>query len=694
MKFVYFTITLTLVLAVAAHGQRVGPLIPTPPTAVLAKVSPPPRLAERFGAAPAAVLPAAAESVPAEIRAVKAWNEAGRLPVRNGFVRLLPDPRRVDLDASPPGRPGEHAGGVLAETAFGRTAWGAEVQVEGAYRLRLHLAGVRLPAGTRLWVHGDGEVAGPFGPELVGPDGGLWTPSVAGEAARIDVELPAGTTGGSDEDSGTGFGFTLDRVLEILAVPEAADKAIPCEVDASCAGDELGGIDALRRAIARLQYVDNGSGFLCTGGLLNDTDPATEIPYLLTAHHCISTPEEAASLEAFWDYFTESCGAAAPRLSQVPRSQGSTLLATGESSDFTLLRLSRVPPGRVFLGWRAAPISGGTVIYRLSHAGGRPLSYSATQVEDFLGACRNRPRPNYLYSAPLRGGTEGGSSGAPAVLAGGEVVGQLVGGCGSTDNCSFEKAAVDGAFAATYPSIRQFLDPPRPCAAGPQALCLLDGRFRVEVSWINQYNGEAGAGRAVPATDSTGFFYFYDASNYELIVKVLDFGDVVKVFYGQLTDLGFTLTVTDTRSGEVKRYQNGPNNCGGIDQAAFPSGAADRLAARQGKAGTCVADADTLCLHDRRYRVEVDWRNYFNGETGRGRPAQLSKESGGFSIGDPANIELVVKALDFGDRLLFFWGALSDLEYAITLTNTETGVTETYRNAGGNFCGGLDNDAF
>jgi hypothetical protein len=669
MKFVYLTIALTLLLPLAAHGQRVGPLIQTPRQGVPAKVSPPPRLAERFGAAPIAVLPAAAAAVPAEIRAVQSWNEAGRLPVRNGFVRLLPEPRRVALDASSPDR----------------TAWGAEIQVEGAYRLRLHLAGVRLPAGTRLWVHGDGEVAGPFGPELVGPDGGLWTPSVAGEAVRIDVELPAGSTDGA--------GFTLDRVLEILAVSETADKDLPCQVDASCAGDELGGIETLRRAVARLQYIDNGSGFLCTGGLLNDTDPATEIPYLLTAHHCISTPEEAASLEAFWDYFTESCGGVAPRLSQVPRSQGSTLLATGESSDFTLLRLSRVPPGRVFLGWRAAPIPEGTVIHRLSHAGGRPLSYSATQVEDFLGTCRNRPRPNYLYSAPLRGGTEGGSSGAPAVLAGGEVVGQLVGGCGSTDNCSIEQAAVDGAFAATYPSIRQFLDPPRPCAAGPQALCLLDGRFRVEVSWLNQYNGESGTGRALPATDSTGFFYFYDASNYELIVKVLDFGDVIKVFYGQLTDLGFTVTVTDTRSGEVKRYQNGPNNCGGIDQTAFPS-AADRLAVRQGKAGTCVAEADTLCLHDRRYRVEVEWRNHFNGETGRGRSVQLSRESGRFSFGDPTNIELVVKALDFGDRLLFFWGALSDLEYAITLTDTETGVTETYRNAGGNFCGGLDNDAF
>ncbi|HVS00986.1 MAG TPA: trypsin-like peptidase domain-containing protein [Thermoanaerobaculia bacterium] len=662
MKVVHLTLAaLAFSLPSAAAGQKVGPLTSATAAILPAKVSPPPRLAERLGAAPLAVLPSAAEAVPAEIQALQAWNEAGRLPVRNGFVRRLAEPLRVDLD---------------------KTVWGGEVQVVGAYRLRLHLAGVRLPTGTRLWVYSDSEVAGPFGPDLVGPDGGLWTPSVAGETARIDVELPDGVTGG-------GLGFNLDSVLEIVPVFEMAD--LPCQVDASCIGrDQLGVIDILRHAVARLQYIDNGQGFLCTGGLLNDTDPTTEIPYLLTAHHCISTPAEAASLEAFWDYFTESCGGTAPRLSQVPRSQGSTLLATGESSDFTLLWLPRVPPGRTFLGWRAAPVPAETLAYRLSHAGGGPQSYSVTQIEDFLGTCRDRPRPRFLYSAPVQGATAGGSSGAPVVLASGEVAGQLLGGCGSSDNCSINQSAVDGAFAATYPSVRQFLDPPRPCASNPQALCLLDGRFRVEVAWQNQYDGESGVGRAVPATDSTGFFYFYDASNYELIVKVLDFGDVIKVFYGQLTDLGFTLTVTDTRSGAVKRYQNGPNNCGGIDQTAFPSSAA----VREGKKASCVADADTLCLHDRRYRVEVEWRNQFNGESGRGRPVALSRESGRFSFGDPTNIELVVKALDFGDRLLFFWGALSDLEYAITLTDTETGAAETYRNAGGNFCGGIDNDAF
>ena len=107
-----------------------------------------------------------------------------------------------------------------------------------------------------------------------------------------------------------------------------------------------------------------------------------------------------------------------------------------------------------------------------------------------------------------------------------------------------------------------------------------------------------------------------------------------------------------------------------------------------------MADADTLCLVDRRFAVEVNWRNQFNNESGRAQPAPLSQQAGMFSYTDRSNIELVVKALDFGDRILFFWGALSDLEYTITLTDTETGASKTYNNPAGKFCGGLDNNAF
>jgi hypothetical protein len=76
---------------------------------------------------------------------------------------------------------------------------------------------------------------------------------------------------------------------------------------------------------------------------------------------------------------------------------------------------------------------------------------------------------------------------------------------------------------------------------------------------------------------------------------------------------------------------------------------------------------------------------------GLAQPNQITS-FGAFT--DPKNVELVIKMLDFGDRIAVFYGALSDLEYTIKVTDTSTGVVKTYSNPAHKFCGGLDNSAF
>ena len=256
-------------------------------------------------------------------------------------------------------------------------------------------------------------------------------------------------------------------------------------------------------------------------------------------------------------------------------------------------------------------------------------------------------------------------------------------------------------------ALRRLYDPNQavagqPCRPSNTVLCLHRDRFRVEVAWQNQFNGTTGVGRAIPRTNVTGFFSFGDPSNVELMVKVLDFGDVVKVFYGQLTNLRFTITVTDTRTGTVKTYQNTPGDCGGIDNQGFPraltSAAADgglsAVTAPAVRAGNCRGDRDTLCLMNGRFAVEVDWRNQHNGQNGRGQANSLSQLTGVFSFTDASNVELMTKLVNLGDRIAFFYGSLSDLEYTIRVTDTTTGTTKTYTNPAGRVCGGLDNNAF
>jgi hypothetical protein len=101
---------------------------------------------------------------------------------------------------------------------------------------------------------------------------------------------------------------------------------------------------------------------------------------------------------------------------------------------------------------------------------------------------------------------------------------------------------------------------PPPCQPDQTTHCLSNGRFRATLEWESS-DGQAQAGRAILPTDDGGAFSFFGPNNPEVILKVLDACEVpgfgsVWVFAGGLTNVGVTLTIEDTRSGEMKVYQN------------------------------------------------------------------------------------------------------------------------------------------
>jgi hypothetical protein len=242
------------------------------------------------------------------------------------------------------------------------------------------------------------------------------------------------------------------------------------------------------------------------------------------------------------------------------------------------------------------------------------------------------------------------------------------------------------------------------CRASDRALCLAGRRFRVELSWVNQFDGSTGIGRAISATDVSGYFSFGDPSNIELLVKVLNFGGgTFKVFFGELTNLKFILTVTDTQTGQFKTYGNTTGDCGGIDQDFFANAAVDGWSTAPGSAvlpdtarasGSCRPGRGVLCLLDGRFAVQVDWQNPFDGSTGQGGPSQLSNFVGTFFFTDPSNVELMTKVIPFPDRVVFFYGALSDFKYNLQVTDTVSGRVNVYSSRPAQLCGGLDNNAF
>jgi PKD repeat protein len=100
----------------------------------------------------------------------------------------------------------------------------------------------------------------------------------------------------------------------------------------------------------------------------------------------------------------------------------------------------------------------------------------------------------------------------------------------------------------------------------PFTLYLDGGRFAVTTAWTTSAPGSgpsSGNGNEVDLSNDTGYFWFFDPTNAEVIVKILDACSVdghFWVFASGLTNLGITLTVTDTQSGTSMSYTNTDGN--------------------------------------------------------------------------------------------------------------------------------------
>jgi len=108
-------------------------------------------------------------------------------------------------------------------------------------------------------------------------------------------------------------------------------------------------------------------------------------------------------------------------------------------------------------------------------------------------------------------------------------------------------------------------------SSGVSTLLIRGGRFTIQVAWST--GTATGNATAVPLTSDSGYFWFFDGSNVELLVKIVDGRGVNNhfwFFWGAMTDLGYTITVTDTQTGAVKQYtgQQGVQKSG-YDLQAF-----------------------------------------------------------------------------------------------------------------------------
>jgi hypothetical protein len=110
---------------------------------------------------------------------------------------------------------------------------------------------------------------------------------------------------------------------------------------------------------------------------------------------------------------------------------------------------------------------------------------------------------------------------------------------------------------------------PTPCVPSGTTLCLDDQpgdkRFKVEVLYQTaQGGGLSGLGNAIPLSSlgvhRGGLFWFFSPDNPEMLIKVLNACATATprywVFYSAGTNVGLSITVTDSVTGRIKTYSN------------------------------------------------------------------------------------------------------------------------------------------
>jgi hypothetical protein len=320
----------------------------------------------------------------------------------------------------------------------GRLAARIAIRSPGAAALRVGLVSGQLPAGSELRVRGEGAVAEPTGVAGNAPDI-LWTAVTEGDTQQVEITLPPATAPAQAIDiaqvshliTGARDGFLLPRDNRDIGA------AGGCNVDVACA-TASSALSNTAAATAKMIFTDAGRTYRCSGTLLNDSDPATQVPYFISGNHCFDnelfddngnaipgarnkTAAEmqavASTLNTYWFFQAATCGARSVPSTTVQRTGGATLLYNAPQYDALLVRLNEAPPaGAWFSGWNADPVTGSLAVIGVHHPAGDLKKVSLGQVSP------TPFRDILIYSAPdavslsevtwNSGVTEGGSSGS------------------------------------------------------------------------------------------------------------------------------------------------------------------------------------------------------------------------------------------------------------------------------------------
>lgn len=124
------------------------------------------------------------------------------------------------------------------------------------------------------------------------------------------------------------------------------------------------------------------------------------------------------------------------------------------------------------------------------------------------------------------------------------------------------------------------------------------------------------------------------------------------------------------------RAQNGAGTSGYSNELALATDATPQ---------PCVETATTLCLNNDRFQVEVTWRTADQSGNASAVPLDFAPDSGLFYFFSQSNVEMLVKVLnacvpELGNKYWVFYAATTNVEFTLTVIDTQTGKVQAYFN--------------
>ncbi len=333
--------------------------------------------------------------------------------------------------------------GLWTRTADGNSIWRLGFHSPGARSIAVTFSTFDIPPEGKVFVYSRGgeECLGAFTRHSRGGNDGLSVAPVSGDMLFIEFQVPTSLVHQCALTAGMvshGLGYAGDEQTRADSLSGLSGF---CQVDINCAeGDDW---QVEKRAVCRilihkflaLQPGDTARwAEVCSGVLVNNTRN-DEQPLLLTANHCIKNGYEAENAVFFFGYESPWCDG--PEGSNKNSLFGSSLLATSDKIDFTLVEMDQDPPESYepyYAGWNRSEAAPERTVC-IHHPQGDVKKIALDNDPPFISAYSGLdPGSCWLIDRWETGTTESGSSGSPLFGADHNVIGILSGGIATCVN--------------------------------------------------------------------------------------------------------------------------------------------------------------------------------------------------------------------------------------------------------------------